>query len=144
MPKIHVPLTLVFILVLPNMHSVSLGFSVNPLSDVRISRSTFPNAVTVFDTHHPLSIVYLTVWPGVYALSRWLTLAIVALVDLSIREHFVACSFPLAIAPKPLKNPSVSVLTNTVTVPLTVQNLTTVYRIIKLEDLVRLCDFDLL
>lgn len=63
------PLTFVTVAIFPLVYAEPIDFSIVPLTDIRVTKDTLPDAIALFDTLEPLAVVHFTVSPGVDALT---------------------------------------------------------------------------
>jgi len=111
------PLAFVFIAVTPSVHSIAIGFSFFPFSNVGVSVAIligcqfFPDSISVTDATRPLAIIHLLLgFPVVDAFTVSFTFLELPNIGISVRIQFESSAVSLVIFPLAFKNSSILVL----------------------------------
>ena len=74
----------------PQVHALSVGLAMVPLTFIHLTFVAFPNTVTMFLVHQPVALILFTVSPLVRALSISLSIYKITFVDVAVCVPLVA------------------------------------------------------
>ena len=125
-PQTELPLALVSVTVRPLVLPVPMCFILVPLADIAVPCHALPHTVAVLDAILPFTVIGVPVHPSVEALARDFAQIVLTQVLIPIAEPLIALAVALVLHPVTLVHPSDLVDTDTRSMPMPVDNLTTV------------------
>lgn len=111
------PLPFIAVSIDPTMHTMALYVPVVPLATVAIAKFSFPDPEALLDSLVPLSLVDLSILPGVETLAISLVLLVESHIRRTIRKYLVASASALVVSPLSLVESTVLIHENPQTMP---------------------------
>jgi hypothetical protein len=99
MSQAKVPLTFIFVSVVPHVDSVAFSLGVYPLADIALFIGALPDSITLLDTLEPLTIINFAIFPLINALAMGFSLIILPVVDVAVRKDFIAAAMAFIVSP---------------------------------------------
>ena len=124
------PLSLQPVPILPLMHAISGSLGLEPLADVAVSKDSFPDSLTFFETSGPLALIYFAIGPRVDAFPMRLAIEELPFISVAIGVALHATPTPCVILPLTLVDSSFAILHDAQALTLPIDKLTAIHGLI--------------
>ena len=118
--KAKIPFALISITILPLVNPIPISFWLQPLTYIRITKYTLPDALTLLESILPLALINLPIQPSVNSLTVRLIILEVTLIPITVTVAFDTSSIAVIVKPLSLIQTTWSVVDNTESMPLAI------------------------